>query len=252
MPDIQAESGTTNRTGTKPPNPCHPVAAGLTERFDFAKHCRYLTRDLQGAILDLGTGNGAMIPDLRTAVQDGPPHELHGIEPDSNGLRQAKRTASKHDLDMNLQLGRAESLPYADDTFDVVLACAVFCTLQNPSRALEEVHRVVKTDGEFRFLEHVRSDGLRGYIQDLITPLWKRIDNGCHLDRRTDDWIAAGPFTLDEIETLSFSVSPVRPFVRGTATPVGYTETDHRVENKESASSSLANSSGDDRSLEVY
>lgn len=178
-----------------------------------------------------------MVPYLRTAVQREPTLHLHAIEPDPNRRRQAKRTASAHDLDMHLRSGRTESLPYADDTFDVVIASAVFCTVQDPPRALKEVHRVVKQDGEFRFLEHVRSDGLRGYVQDAMTPLWKRVDNGCHLNRRTDDWIAAGPFALDEIETLSIGVSPSRPFVRGTATPVSHTETDSRIDRREYVSS---------------
>ncbi|MFC6964172.1 class I SAM-dependent methyltransferase [Halocatena marina] len=98
-----------------------------------------------------------MFPYLRTAVQRGPALHLHAIEPDPHRRRQAKRTASTHGLDVHLRSGRAESLPYADDTFDVIIASAVFCTVQDPSRALTEVHRVVKPDGEFRFLEHVRS-----------------------------------------------------------------------------------------------
>ncbi|ELY90978.1 class I SAM-dependent methyltransferase [Natrialba taiwanensis] len=229
MPSRTAEKPDTDRAESKPPTPGHPIDAALSERFDLAEHRRYLARELDGVILDLGAGGGAMVPYLQTAVQREPALRLHAIEPDPNRRRQAKQTATTHNLDIHLQSGRAESLPYADDTFDVVIASAVFCTVQDPLLALEEVHRVVKPNGEFRFLEHVRSDGLRGYVQDVVTPLWKRIDNGCHLNRRTDDWIAAGPFALDEIETLRLGVSPSRPFVRGTATPVSHTETDSRI-----------------------
>ncbi|WP_435156729.1 class I SAM-dependent methyltransferase [Haladaptatus sp. DFWS20] len=223
MPNRIAERGNTSRTESKPPTLGQPIVAALAKRLDLADHRRYLARDLEGVILDLGAGSGAMVPYFQTAAQRASALHLHAIEPDSNRRKQAKRTASTYDLDIHLRSGRAESLPYADDTFDVVIASAVFCTVQDPFRALTEVHRVVKPDGEFRFLEHVRSDGLRGYVQDAVTPLWKRVDNGCHLNRRTDDWIAAGSFALDEIETLSLGVSPSRPFVRGTATPVSHT-----------------------------
>lgn len=233
MPRIKAERGTTNRPKTKLPTPGQRIVAALSERFDLTDHRRYLARDLEGVILDLGAGSGAMVPYLRTAVQREPALDLHAIEPDPNRRRQAKRTASTHDLDVHLRSGRAESLPYEDDTFDVVIASAVFCTVQNPSQAVTEVYRVLKPDSEFRFLEHVRSDGLRGYVQDAVTPLWKRIDNGCHLNRRTDDWIAAGPFALNGFETLSIGVSPSRPFVRGTATPVNHPETDSRINLRE-------------------
>ncbi|RBI63963.1 class I SAM-dependent methyltransferase [halophilic archaeon] len=250
MSNRTAERTDTNRTKTKPPTPGHGIVAAVAERFDLAEHRRYLARGLEGAILDLGAGSGAMVPYLRTAAQHEPALDLHAIEPDPDSLRQVKRTASRHDLDVHLLSGRAESLPYADDTFDAVIASAVFCTVQDPSRALEEVHRVSKPNGEFRFLEHVRSDGLRGYVQDVVTPLWKRVDNGCHLDRRTDDGIAAGPFVLDEIETLSIGVSPSRPFVRGTATPVSHTETDSRNDRRERDLSALSSSSSDDRPQE--
>ncbi|WP_458190702.1 class I SAM-dependent methyltransferase [Haladaptatus sp. NG-WS-4] len=252
MPNIKTGSDTTNRTETKPPTAGQPIFAALAERFDLTEHRRYLTRDLKGTILNLGVGSGAMFSYLQTAVQRDPALDLHAIEPDPKRRRQAKRTASRYDLDIHLQSGRAESLPYADDTFDVVIASAVFCSVQDPSRALKEVHRVVKPDGEFRFLEHVRADGLRGYIQDAVTPLWKRIDNGCHLNRRTDDWISAGSFVLDEIETLSLGVSPSKPFVRGTATPVSHTKTDSRIDRSDYDSSSMVTSSGDDRFRESH
>jgi SAM-dependent methyltransferase len=228
MPSRKSGSDITNRMGRKLLTPGQSVVAALSERFDLTEHRRYLARDLEGTILDLGAGSGAMVPYLRAAVRREPALDLHAIEPASNRRRQAKRRASVHDLDINVRAGRAESLPYADDTFDVVIAAAVFCTIQDPFLALGEVHRVLKSDGEFRFLEHVRSDAPRGYVQDAVTPLWKRIDNGCHLNRRTDEWIAAGPFALDEIETLRLGVSPSRPFVRGTATPERRTEADGR------------------------
>ncbi|WP_231183102.1 class I SAM-dependent methyltransferase [Haladaptatus sp. DYF46] len=247
MPTRKTETGTTNRTERKLSTPGRSIVAALSERFDLAEHRRYLARNLEGTVLDLGAGSGAMVPYLQTAVRREPSLDLHAIEPNPDRRRQAKRTASAHDLDINVRSGRAESLPYADDSFDVVIASAVFCTVQDPFLALGEVHRVLKPDGEFRFLEHVRSDGPRGYVQDAVTPLWKRIDDGCHLDRRTDEWIAAGPFAIDDIETLRLGVSPSRPFVRGTATPNGRTETDGRGGRCESGASTTPKSASDDR-----
>ena len=252
MPSRKTERSTANRTGTNRPTPSQSIVAVVSKRFDLTEHRRYLTRDLEGTVLDIGAGKGPMIPYLQTAVQHEPALDLHAIEPNPNRRRQAKRTANRYDLDIDLRSGRAESLPYADNSFDVVIASAVFCTVQDPLVALDEVHRVLKLNGEFRFLEHVRSDGLRAYIQDAVSPLWKQVDNGCHLNRRTDEWISTGPFALDEIETLSLGVSPSRPFVRGTATPVGDTKTDSRVERDEYDSSNILKSSDDDRFLRSY
>jgi ubiquinone/menaquinone biosynthesis C-methylase UbiE len=44
---------------------------------------------------------------------------------------------------------------------------------------LSEVHRVVKPEGALRFLEHVRSANPSwARFQDLVTPIWKTIDDG--------------------------------------------------------------------------
>lgn len=94
--------------------------------------------------------------------------------------------------------------------------------------------------------------------QPVAAALTERFDLDKHRRNLTRDLQGAalhqgsGSFTLDEIETLRFGMSPVRPFVRETATPVGDTETDYRVEIRESASSSLVISSDDDSSQEVH
>jgi len=34
-----------------------------------------------------------------------------------------------------------------------------------------------------------------------LTPYWKRISGGCHLDRKADDLIRAAGFQVDTVET---------------------------------------------------
>jgi hypothetical protein len=36
--------------------------------------------------------------------------------------------------------------------------------------------------------------------QDVLTPLWKKIGGGCHLNRRTADIIAASRFQIVELK----------------------------------------------------
>lgn len=232
MPRSTTDRAAPDRTNARPPTPRPSIVGALSARVDTTEHRRYLARGLDGVILDLGAGNGAMIPYLRTAAERGRPLDLHAVEPAPDRRTRAKRTAAAHGLDLQVASGRAESLPYGDATFDVVIAAAVFCTVQHPALALAEVHRVLQPDGEFRFFEHVRADGLRGAVQDAVTPLWTRVDDGCHLDRRTDDLLDAGPFVLEEIEHVRFGVYPVRPFVRGTATPVRHPGTASRTDRK--------------------
>ena len=79
---------------------------------------------------------------------------------------------------------RAESLPFADDTFDAAFATLVFCSLASPERAFAELRRVVRANGRVVLLEHVRPAGLLGYAFDAISfftvPLFED-----HFNRRT-------------------------------------------------------------------
>lgn len=87
-------------------------------------------------------------------------------------------------------IGTVESLPYEDDSFDTVIACLVFCSVPDAQKGLKEIQRVLKPGGSYLFIEHILSDGpVLGSAMQLITPLWKQIAKGCHLNRRTDQRI---------------------------------------------------------------
>ncbi|QLK26992.1 class I SAM-dependent methyltransferase [Natrinema zhouii] len=197
----------------------HPAFAALYDRFMpdrflIGPHREYLAADLSGRVLDIGAGNGVMIPYIAAAGDDD--LEYHAIEPDPNMRRRAAREARGTDLEVHLRGDRAESLPYADDSFDAVLSSLVFCTIADPERALEEVARVLRPDGELRFLEHVRNDGWRARAQDRLNPVWKRAAGGCQLNRETvDRFVGHNAFGVLEVERVGVGVFPVTPIVRG-------------------------------------
>jgi hypothetical protein len=57
---------------------------------------------------------------------------------------------------------------------------------------VDEIHRVLNRSGELRMLEHIRPTGrLLGWLADRLTPSWKGLAGGCHLNRRTVETLAA-------------------------------------------------------------
>ncbi|WP_226013438.1 class I SAM-dependent methyltransferase [Halomicrobium salinisoli] len=206
---------------TDPQEPSHPLfaaiydpATAVVERTLLRPHRNYLVEDLHGTVLDVGAGTGAMFPYF-DAVDDGTV-SFHAIEPDPYMRRQARERAGELGLGVDIRSAGAESLPYADDSFDVVIASMVFCTIPDVERALSEVARVVRPGGEFRFFEHVLDDGWRARVQSLIAPLWKRAAGGCHLTRQTASLFAADrSFDIVEVDRMNLGVTPIRPFVRG-------------------------------------
>lgn len=207
--------------------PSHPVFAAIYD--PVMKHAEdsllreireSLVEDIEGTILDLGAGTGAMFPYFKTVRGKESTLSLHAIEPDPHMRRRAIQKANDLDLDIEIQTEGAQSLPYADDSVDVVIASLVFCTIPDVDTALSEVARVLKSDGEFRFLEHVQADGWLAHVQTAVNPLWRLGAAGCHLNRDTTTTFNNDDrFDVLEFEELSIGVPPVAPFIRGVLVP---------------------------------
>ncbi|MFC4407681.1 class I SAM-dependent methyltransferase [Haloarchaeobius iranensis] len=187
-----------------------PVVAPFERRIE--RHRRWLAADIDGTVLDIGVGTGAMFPDLA----DSDAVEVIGVEPDPHMRTRAVERARRCGLSATIHPTGAESLPLADDSVDVVVAALVFCTIPAFDAALDEVARVLKPGGEFRFLEHVRADGLQARLQTTVQPVWGHLAAGCQLDRATDErFLADERFETVAFERIGAGVPPVAPIVRG-------------------------------------
>src|SRR5436305_8924009 len=77
------------------------------------------------------------------------------------------------------------------------------CSITNSDRALEQMSRVLKPGGQLLFIEHGRSSDFRvAARQNRLTPLWKPITGGCHLNRKLDQLITAAGFQITELKTF--------------------------------------------------
>ncbi|MBI3979696.1 MAG: class I SAM-dependent methyltransferase [Chloroflexi bacterium] len=162
-----------------------------------------------GRVLEVGVGSGANFPYYQAAEQ------IVATEPDPFMLRRARRRAAELGLDVELYQCPAEMLPFPDASFDTVVSTLVLCTVVDPPRALAEVRRVLKPDGTFRFIEHVRAaGGFVARLHDCLTPIWQRVAAGCHLNRRSAESIQAAGFEIVEIGQRQL---PFFPLIVGVA-----------------------------------
>jgi ubiquinone/menaquinone biosynthesis C-methylase UbiE len=117
-------------------------------------------------------------------------------------LRVASRRAVDAVVPVSLLRGSAEHVPLADAAFETIVMTWTLCSIPNPMAALTEMRRVLRPGGRLLFVEHGLSPEIRtARWQHWLTPYWKRISGGCHLDRKTDELIHTAGFQIDAVET---------------------------------------------------
>jgi len=131
-----------------------------------------------GVVLEIGAGTGVNFPLYREAGK------VIATEPQQDMLERARLKARQAKAPIEVLQADAQALPFDDHIFDTVVCTLALCTIPDPIQALREVRRVCKTDGKLLLLEHVRLDQpLLGGLQDALTPVWKHLCDGCHLNR---------------------------------------------------------------------
>jgi len=111
-------------------------------------------------ILDVGTGEGQIARRLIAADAD----EVIGVDPTHNQIVEACRRAGGPAY---LRAG-ADELPFADASFDAVIACLVYEHIDEMQAAVAETARVLRPGGRFAlFLNHplLQTPG-SGWIDD--------------------------------------------------------------------------------------
>jgi ubiquinone/menaquinone biosynthesis C-methylase UbiE len=190
-----------------------PLSARWEKRYG-AKLRKKLLEHAHGRVLEIGIGTGLNLPHYP------PVDELVAADPSEPMLRRARRRAAETGRDVTFVEAPAEQLPFEDDSFDTVVSMLVLCTVENQQRALQEIRRVLRPNGQFLFSEHVRSEEpKRARWQDRLEPIWGVVANGCHPNQHTLDAIRAAGFDVSGIEQGELPGLPalVRPYVSGSA-----------------------------------
>ncbi len=151
----------------------------------------------EGRVLEIGIGSGLNLPFYSRKAE-----HVIGLDPSPKLLSMARRAARPALGPVEFIEGSAEAIPLEDGTVDTVLTTWTLCSIPDAPRSLGEMCRVLKPGGRLLFVEHGRADdpGVRRW-QDFLTPVWKRIGGGCHLNRAIGVLIEGAGFQFERIET---------------------------------------------------
>ncbi len=146
-------------------------------------------------VLEIGAGSGLNFPLYRAAVT-----EVLALEPDHKLTAMAGCAAKNANRPVTFLEASAEAIPLENGSVNTVVTTWTLCSIPNAVRALEEMRRVLRPGGHLLFVEHgVAPDaGVRKW-QNRLTPIWKRLSGGCHLNRPIDKTIEDGGFNIREL-----------------------------------------------------
>ena len=167
-----------------------------------------LLEGLAGRVLEIGAGNGLNFSHYPTRVT-----EVVAVEPERHLRELAIQAARAAPVPVRVVDALAEELPFEDGVFDAAVASLVLCSVGDVDAALEELHRVVRRDGELRFFEHVASERrlVRSLQRAADAAVWPRLAGGCHLARDTARLIEDAGFAIERCDRFSFRIPPLDP-----------------------------------------
>tara|TARA_Y100001001_G_C7866045_1_gene259507 strand:- start:27 stop:593 length:567 start_codon:yes stop_codon:yes gene_type:complete len=159
----------------------------------------------RGRVLEVGMGSALNLefynPDQVEIV--------YGLEPSGGMRRKAQPNLARSPVKVEWLELPGEKIPLEDHSVDTVLLTFTLCTIPDWHAALQQMKRVLKPGGELLFLEHGESphDSTRKW-QHRITPGWKKLAGGCHLNRNIADLIRQAGFEILELENLYIPKAP--------------------------------------------
>ena len=170
-----------------------------------------------GEVLEVGFGTGRNLPLYGSAVKS-----LTGLDPlVTEGVPAVERRIAEASFPVTRTALRADGgLPFDAGRFDCVVTTWTLCSISDAPAALAEMRRVLRPGGRYVFVEHGRAEReSTARWQDRLNPLWRRIMDGCNINRQIDQIVESSGFALTSLDRFR-GPGPgfVGPMYRGVAT----------------------------------
>ncbi|MBO3842717.1 MAG: methyltransferase domain-containing protein [Candidatus Brockarchaeota archaeon] len=170
------------------------------EKLYFDRFRKDILRNVKGKILEVGVGTGK-------SFESYPPNkDITAIDISDEMLKRAFNRAQHYKGRVVLRREDVQHLSFEEEKFDTVVAFCVFCSVTDPIKGLNEIHRVLKEGGQLLMLEHVRSKNpVLGRLMDVFNPIIVRL-GGENINRDTVRNIKNVGFKIVKEKNLIYDV----------------------------------------------
>jgi ubiquinone/menaquinone biosynthesis C-methylase UbiE len=170
----------------------------------------------EGRVLEIGIGSGLNLPLYGARVA-----HVTGLDPSPRLLDRTRHAVREISVPVDLVEGSAETIPLDAASVDTVVTTWTLCSIPDAPRAVAEMRRVLRPEGRLLFVEHGCSPDPRiRWWQDGLTPIWRRIGGGCHLNRAITDLITSAGFRIERLDTgYMRGPNPMTFMYEGSARP---------------------------------
>lgn len=152
----------------------------------------------QGEVLEIGIGTGLNLQFYDPAKV----RSVVGVDPSAQMQTMAMRRAKICAFPVDMIAVDVQGIHAENDKFDTIVMTFTLCSIADPLPALMEMQRVLKPGGKLLFCEHGLSPdaSVRGW-QNRLTPFWKPLAGGCHLNRDIPALIQESGFNIGALKT---------------------------------------------------
>ncbi|WP_029653454.1 class I SAM-dependent methyltransferase [Marinobacter daepoensis] len=161
--------------------------------------------EARGTVLEVGMGSAINLDFYDPSIVK----RIYGLEPSAGMRRKAQANLQRSGIPVEWLDLPGEKIPLEDNSVDTVLLTFTLCTIPDWHAALLQMKRVLRPGGSLLFLEHGESpDEATRKWQHRITPGWRKLAGGCHLNRQIADLIKEAGFEIQTLENLYIPKSP--------------------------------------------
>ncbi|MBN8560549.1 MAG: class I SAM-dependent methyltransferase [Leptolyngbya sp. UWPOB_LEPTO1] len=152
-------------------------------------------------VLDVACGTGEFEQLILTEHSE---QKMVGVDISEKMLAIAQQKLQAYP-NVTLSLASAEHLPFADQSFDVIVSASAFHYFENPAIALAEMKRVLKPNGKIMILDWCK-DYLLCRICDLILKVTDPAHQQCYTQAELHGFLKASGFDITRATKVRFGL----------------------------------------------